>query len=309
MIIIGAGYAGLLAGVMLPGSVILEKGANPAENHKGLLRFSNEAFSKAIEIPFRQTSVLKAIDRFRNPVADAMFYSQKTTGSLHMRSIAGIDGESVRVNRWLPPDNLWCRMATKAGKIVFGVDGLLFSATYKKPIISTVPMPVLMDALAWPNIEPFRFRNGHTIALDVPGADAYFSLYIPAPGNPASRVSMTGSRLVIEIPDHDNCMTDEFLNTTVQNVCFMIGVDFNSLSGMDVDLRRNHILKILPYDEEDRRRFIRWASEEHGIYSLGRYATWRPGLVLDALPKDVRAIKALITTDSQLDTKGSQRWK
>jgi hypothetical protein len=57
-------------------------------------------------------------------------------------------------------------------------------------------------------------------------------------------------------------------------------------------------MKILPIDEDIRRRFIMWASDNFGIYSLGRFATWRPGLQLDDLVNDVRVIQRISSTNS-----------
>jgi hypothetical protein len=51
--------------------------------------------------------------------------------------------------------------------------------------------------------------------------------------------------------------------------------------------------KVLPIDDRERKRFIMWASENHNIYSLGRFATWRPGLLMDDLVHDVRVIQRI----------------
>ncbi len=52
-------------------------------------------------------------------------------------------------------------------------------------------------------------------------------------------------------------------------------------------------MKILPIDEDVRKRFIMWASDKHQVYSLGRFATWRPGLLLDDVVNDVRVIQRI----------------
>lgn len=49
--------------------------------------------------------------------------------------------------------------------------------------------------------------------------------------------------------------------------------------------------KILPIEEGLRKDFIYWATKEHDVYSLGRFATWRPGLLLDDLVKDIQKIE------------------
>jgi hypothetical protein len=39
-----------------------------------------------------------------------------------------------------------------------------------------------------------------------------------------------------------------------------------------------------------------WATEKFNIYSLGRFATWKPGLLLDDIVGDVNVIRRLIET-------------
>ena len=56
-------------------------------------------------------------------------------------------------------------------------------------------------------------------------------------------------------------------------------------------MKRQLYAKILPIPEETRKRFILWATERHNIYSLGRFATWRPGLLMDDLVNDIRVIQ------------------
>ena len=54
-------------------------------------------------------------------------------------------------------------------------------------------------------------------------------------------------------------------------------------------------------DEKIRKSFIVRATKDFGIYSLGRFATWRPGLLLDDCVKDIRVITRLIdgSTDEE----------
>ena len=59
-------------------------------------------------------------------------------------------------------------------------------------------------------------------------------------------------------------------------------------------LKEQKYAKILPIDNRERKRFIAWATDTHNIYSLGRFATWRPGLLLDDLVHDVRVIQRIV---------------
>jgi hypothetical protein len=66
-----------------------------------------------------------------------------------------------------------------------------------------------------------------------------------------------------------------------------------------VEIKQQTYAKALPIDEAERRRFIMWASEEKGVYSLGRFATWRPNLLLDDVVNDVRVIQRLIANRAE----------
>jgi hypothetical protein len=58
--------------------------------------------------------------------------------------------------------------------------------------------------------------------------------------------------------------------------------------------------KILPIDERLRKEFIFYLTKEHGIYSLGRFATWRQ-LLLDDIVPDIGIIDKFISQDSAYD--------
>jgi hypothetical protein len=70
---------------------------------------------------------------------------------------------------------------------------------------------------------------------------------------------------------------------------------------LSYQIRPQKYAKILPIDEDERRRFIMWASDQHRIFSFGRYAVWRPGLLLDDLVQDFRVIMKLIDGGNQYD--------
>ena len=52
MIILGAGMAGCIAGIVNKDAVIFEKFSKPALNHQALLRFRDESVGDVVGIPF-----------------------------------------------------------------------------------------------------------------------------------------------------------------------------------------------------------------------------------------------------------------
>jgi hypothetical protein len=81
--VIGAGMAGLIAASMLRGRLIsvLEKQPKLPDNHSAVLRFRSSVVSDATGIAFEKVKAIKAVDTWLNPIADALAYSEKVTGS------------------------------------------------------------------------------------------------------------------------------------------------------------------------------------------------------------------------------------
>ena len=311
--IIGAGMSGLLAGAMLREDcgTIFEAQSELPNNHSAVLRFRTSAVSDALNIPFKKVKVMKSSHPWMNSIADAMAYSMKTNGTPTLRSIVNVDGNIS--DRFIAPPDLIDRMgAMVKSRIEFNhsFDFSLRRPEHKfNPLISTMPMPVLMKALNYPlggSGYPLRFpqREGFNVTATILGANAYCSLYIPDPRVPASRISITGDQLIVECYadfDSEHEKDPKFWRELATLGCGYIGLPQVDLT--KIELKRQKYAKILPIDEDIRKKFILWASEEHGIYSLGRFATWRPGLMMDDVVNDVRVIHRLINGGSSYAAK------
>lgn len=286
--VVGAGMAGLLAAAMLRTECgqILEHQPTVPNNHSAVLRFRTSSVGDVLGIPFRQVPVLKAVHPWRNPLADAMAYSLKTNGSMAIRSITTATGEIS--TRYIAPSNLISLMRERVSCPVHLNANFRPDEKNSQPIISTIPMPNLMDLLGWEKTEEFQFNFGTNIILDVERLNAYASLYVPDPKFRGSRISITGSQIVIECQGK----LSEPAENIAEQALEYLGIPMGLVR--KIDSKAQQYAKILPYDERDRRRFILYASERWNIYSLGRFATWRPGLLLDDLVNDVRVIHRLI---------------
>jgi len=300
--------AGLLAANMLAerSPLVVEGQRKLPNNHHSLLRFRTPKVSDALNIPFKSVEVLKAVQPWTNPVADALSYSQKATGSISIRSIASVHG-NMDV-RWIAPPDLIERMARPLNveyNHLVTRDLLREYHSDNVPIISTMPMPVLAGLLGYDfDIGTFKYRQGYTVTSDLRDSDAYCTVYVPNPKAPFHRVSITGDKLIAECcwpdpqpsgSDGDRYVadfTEEDLSAIGLHAAALMGIRDMHIIGFSVQWQR--YAKILPIDDAARKRFILWATEEFGIYSLGRFATWRPGLLLDDVVNDVRVIGRLI---------------
>ncbi len=295
--IVGAGMAGLLAANILrkEAFAIYERSTSLPNNHSAVLRFRSELVSEAVNIPFKKVKAIKSVAPYKNAIADAMNYSLKTNGTATLRSVLSASNEAVE--RYIAPSDFIARMAASVDCPINY--GHIFEFKRSDAVISTIPMPALMHALGWDGPEPeYKYRSGANITATILGADAYCSLYIPDPMIPFSRISLTGNRLSAEC--YRDSAYEDFLGREgelVKQAMSLLGI--LGLPADDVKVSRQKYGKILPIDERARREFIMWASEQWGVYSLGRFATWRPHLLLDDVVNDVRVIQRLISNQSE----------
>lgn len=305
MIIIGAGMAGLLAGGMIRDEpvTIYERAPSLPNNHSAVLRFRSSIVGDTLGIEFKKVKMMKAVAPWRNPVADSLAYSQKTNGTATLRSVMTADGSVAE--RFIAPENLIQLMADRVnGQINYGSSFFPLKSDPEESIISTIPMPALMKALNYPHVPNFRYVPGFNINCRLDNADAYVSLYIPDPEYPFNRVSLTGNKLTIEFamphetPESVAELLDQYdekdhhVHQYIIEAISLLGIDGCEID--DVVVKQQPYAKILPIDEGERRRFIVWASDTYGVYSLGRFATWRPGLLMDDVVDDVRKIRRIM---------------
>lgn len=305
MIIIGAGMAGLLAGGMIRDEpvTIYERAPSLPNNHSAVLRFRSSIVGDTLGIEFKAVNMMKSVDMWRNPVADSLAYSKKTNGSATLRSVMTADGAVAK--RYIAPENLIQLMAERVnGEIIYNSVAHPLKLMEDDKVISTMPMPALMELLSYPHKPDFKYVAGFNINCTIENSDAYVSLYVPDPEFLFNRVSITGDKLTIEFAlPHDSTdsvkrLVEEYnekghlVESFIEEAVALLGIDGSEY--YNIAVKAQPYAKILPIDEGERRRFIVWASDTYNIYSLGRFATWRPGLLMDDVVDDVRKIRRIM---------------
>jgi hypothetical protein len=298
MLIFGAGMAGLLAAHMLRrfSPVVCELQSKLPNNHDALLRFRSDAVSKATGIPFKKVLVHKVIkfqDRYitRPHLGLSNLYSGKVTGEYISRSIMSLDP----VERYIAPPDFISQMA-KSIHIKYDME---FERKYLlegEPVISTIPMPAMMDIMEWDDRPKFNHRAIYTFSCDIlsPTIDLYQTIYYPG-REPYYRVSITGRRVQVEMTEQASTLmiTGKELEVFVSQI---LANDFGIVESKmtAVKCSRQQYGKITPIDAKARKAFILYLTDRYNLYSIGRFATWRQ-ILMDDVVDDVHFVESCIS--------------
>jgi len=292
MIILGAGLAGTLAGALNQDAEIFEFGDNDT-THQAVLRFRSPDIGEAVGIPFKKVTVYKNVwEHGHQPLSNKHIidYSKKVSSIVSCRSITDLD----TVERWVAPADFHQQLKAQCeGRIQYNIKmDKEFVASCQltlQPIISTIPLHILCDLLEMPIVSKFSdSQEIYVTRLLFPRCDVYMTNYYPGEHFYCYRASITGDNLIME-------SMDKIYQHAIDQVLASFG-----LSNLHYDtLVSNHRQergKIRSIDESVRRRTVLTLTLEHGIFSLGRFATWR-NILLDDVYKDIHVIKRLANKD------------
>jgi len=290
MIILGAGLSGLLAARCLQQfkPIIVEKQPSLPNNHSALLRFRSNEIAQITGLPFKEVNVYKGVLTESGiitntpTIRDFNAYSIKVTGQVSERSIINL----APSKRYIAPGGLISTLSDNLN-ITYNMDAKDLVYTADGPIISTIPMPELMIMLEYPHAIPFQYKPIWTINIELANVDVYQTLYVPYIDSHPYRVSITGNKMTLEfatepLEDHQE-LVEYYMDLLLPN-WYHANVYIKSKA-----LKLQNYGKIIPVSDDKRQSFMMWATDNHNVYSLGRYATWRQ-ILLDDLVKDLRLI-------------------
>lgn len=289
MIIVGAGLAGLITAHAFPRSAIFEAAPEPRMAHRALLRFRSDAVARLTGIEFRRVQVRKGIYRdgqFREPtIGEANRYTMKCLGAfIGERSIWDL----APVTRYVaPPDFHEQLVMSVRSRVTYDTPiDLAAQVRQDRPVISTVPMDLTLSALGVDAPATFQ-RAGITVMRgNLPASDVFQTIYFTNPDIPLYRASITGDVVIAEFTD------------TPETSCGQWEVElmeaFHLLRVPDWEERvHQRYGKIAPIDDGLRKSLVAKLTVDHGLYSVGRFATWR-NILLDDVVQDVDVVKRLI---------------
>ena len=290
MLILGAGLAGCIAGVLNQEATIYEASTGESQ-HQAVLRFRSPDVGEAVGIPFTEVKVYKDIfynGAFCAPDMRLMnWYSAKVTKGAYLdRSIADIETDY----RWIAPEGFHDMLKSMCkGRIYFSKHVTSRDEIDDQKVISTIPIHILADIYDKEMERPPIINSIFVTKLIVPDADLQQTIYFPDPDLDVYRATMTGDIMRIESMAEITSEDERYVHDA-------FGIDYDMLGKFYFKSHQQPLGKLLPIDEQKRRDFIRMMSRDYGVYSLGRFATWR-NILLDDVLHDIHQIRRMMTQD------------
>lgn len=290
-IIIGAGLSGLICGALNAQSKIFERNPSNFISHKAVLRFRDDKIARSLGLTFRKVRVRKGIwmdgPQLSAPLY-ANLYSQKVRGIIGDGSIWNLEPS----DRFIAPENLHELLADICGNRItwqwsVSLEQILDWRKAGLQIVNTSPLPVILELLSMASPFSFSYAPIFVSRYRVPDCDVFQSIYFPEPSLGLYRATLTGDLLTLESVSAEN---------TGMNVA-MDAFGLRSLPFLSdpADLKHKQSFgKIIPAPDGPRKALLHRLTQEWGIYSLGRFATWR-NILLDDVYEDIAVIRRMMT--------------
>lgn len=308
IVIVGAGLAGLLAAHAWPQAKILEARPEP-EPHRALLRFRTDAVARLVGVEFRKVLVRKSVWRdgahVAPTIADANNYSAKCHAGrlLSDRSIWNL----APAERYVAPEDLHAQLAWAAKERVCWSTAADYAALRSTgvTIVSTAPLPVALKScgLSAPTFGAFEHSRIEVHRYRLANADVFQTVYFPDPMLNLYRASITGDELICEYiaPVEDSGRMGTALRELEwASIESAFGIQLSEATPLGVTEQRYG--KIAPIDDRARKQALFDLTHEHGVFSLGRFATWR-NILLDDVVDDITVVKKLIRSGAAYDVR------
>lgn len=298
--IIGAGLSGLICGALNAQTRILERNKSDFVSHRAVLRFRDDKIAKALGLTFRKVTVRKGIymDGANQPASIrlANMYSMKVRGVLTENSVWNL----ATSERFIAPEDLHAILADLCGtRINWGYevtaqDLRQYHAT-RRAVVNTSPLPILLDMLGIVSELDFAHAPILVSRYRIADCDLHQTIYFPDPDHSVYRATLTGDLLTVE-------RTEQIMMTYEDA---MVAEAFGISEGM---LRmwsgpiggtphRQSFGKIAPVPDGPRKSLLHRLTQDHGIYSLGRFGIWK-NILLDDVYDDIAVVRRLMHANS-----------
>lgn len=287
--IAGAGLAGLLAAHAWPMARVFEPQSGPRPEHRALLRFRTQDVANLVGVEFHPVTVRKAIwydgGFCAANIKLANLYSRKILGRIvGDRSIWNLDP----VQRFIAPEDLYDQLVEHVGaRVAWGIPCDYADRT--TPIISTAPLPIVVQELRLETGLKYPRAAIRVERWRVPNCSAYQTVYFPDDAISIYRASVTGDLLIIESTATVQLDADELADERSQ--VFRVFGFYEQPQLLEAVQQK--FGKIVPLPDGERRALLYRLTSEFGVFSLGRFATWR-NVLLDDVVQDIAVVRRLL---------------
>lgn len=303
VVIIGAGVAGTIASsatsAYSPSVLERKSKADLFQDHHAVLRIRDPRTALLLGCDIKPIRIKKEIfydGRLHNECTIVMnnLYSLKTSESIGTKSImeAGMHERFILEGSVAGPSNASyeCTLEGVEKGILRTDRDVTVSYNY---CISTIPLPT-MARIAGLVFDATKFRTNPIVVWQAESkvaSDVHQTIYFPELEFKTYRATLEGRRFVLEATDIPS--SDE-----INHVLLQFGLGLDEMKERDLVVQQNG--KLVPADDQLRRSLIYQLTDRFNVFSLGRYAIWKP-LRIDDLVDDIERIKRMMMTHDRYE--------
>lgn len=295
--ILGAGLSGLICGALNAQAQIYERNTSDFVSHRAVLRFRDDKIARALGLDFRRVTVRKGIwsnGKEAHPTPRlANWYTLKTRSVIIDNSLWNM----ASAERFIAPDDLHAILADICGRRVHWcqtIDRPMLQEMMERRerIISTIPLPRLLDLLMVEFEHSFSYAPIYVNRYRIPDCDVFQTVYFPDPDLELYRATLTGELLTLESVGKEDPEGGLALAVSA------LGLGFSSAGSPQAELQthRQSFGKISPVPNGPRKALLHRLTQEFGVYSIGRFATWR-NILLDDVYNDIDVVRKMMGMD------------
>jgi hypothetical protein len=305
LVILGAGLAGTIASSAFRGYNPTVYEAKPdvgaLDNHKAVMRIRDPEVGNLLGCNLKPIKATKEVwfkGQLHQQASIQMnnLYSQKAYGCIGRRSLNSLG----TVDRYLiegtvkPVHCEYGKVVTHidAGKIHFSTGSHRTKSMYDI-CISTIPMPTLLMTLYGEYSDVFKTEEIYVCEYKLYDikSTVHQTIYFPEEQYPMYRATLQNDKLIVEAIEgfgeqHEGIIAEAF---GLKRTDFSHESDTTQKAG-----------KLIPIDEDVRLSTIYKLTNDHNIYSFGRYAIWK-AIRTDHLLKDIDLIKRMMNAKTKYD--------
>jgi hypothetical protein len=318
ILILGAGQTSMIAAIMLKNrghdvEIVDDKPIEEInQNHFALLRFKTDKIEKETGIKLQKINTEKAILYKENHYTESNIffnnlYSKKVSEKYQNRSIGNLQNGT----RYQPPEDFFQQLKTRC--IAIGVKFTQASISNQleaiklfnvSNVISTIPMPTMNKIFFNMDID-FSFQEINTIEFEINDCNLNQTIYFPDEFSIPYRISIIGNKAKCEITQNDFKKwisvkgfeiehNKGLVNCLLKNIEDAFGISIKNFKSLqNSQFKQQKFGKISKIDEDKRQSIIYNLTNNHNIYSLGRFSCWR-NILLDDVVDDVKLIEKLM---------------